>query len=171
MSQNQDPSNEQQDIQPVQLSAEQIEQLQQATAEALKQERGKHEAKLEKELKALEKLHAKYATRVQAAAQQVGLDMEQMQAELSRLAQVQDNAQRQERMEQLMSKYNPLMDRVLTKANIDRAAVRDEVLKNVEVPQRVRVLGSAGSRGQAADRSARGKPGESNADAIGWVSE
>lgn len=119
----------------------------------------------------MEQVNAKYAARVQAAAEQLGLDVRQMQSELSALSELKDDAQRNERMEQMANKYNPLIDQVLAKANIDRAALRNEALKNVAVPPHARVLGSTGSKGQAAASGPGGKPDDANVYAIGWKSE
>ena len=142
-------------IEPLPPSAEQQAAHGRAMAEAMKQVKAERGGRLDKELKAMEKLNAKYAKRAEKAAAKLGLDHKTMQADLQALADASEDEVEQ-RIREFADRYRPLRDRVLTESGIHPDALGEETLATVEPPEKATVHGR---RGKGAD------------DNIGWTTE
>lgn len=147
------------EIRPVPPSAEQQAEHGRAMAEAMKQAKAEQGARFDKELKAMEKLNAKYAKRAEKAAAKLGLDQEAMQAELKGLSDVPED-QAEQRLREFADKYRPLRQQVLTEAGIDAAALSEETMSTVDLPEHAKAVGRR-DRDTGADAS----------ENLGWTAE
>lgn len=142
MSADQD-SPQEDEIKPLPPSAEQQAAHGRAMAEAMKQAKGERGARLDKELKAMDKLNAKYGKRAEKAAAKLGLDQKKMQADLKALADAPED-QIEQRMREFADRYRPLQEKVLKESGIDSGTLRDEALGTVEPPDKAKVHGRRG---------------------------
>lgn len=148
-------SPQDEEIKALPPSAEQQAAHGRAMAEAMKQAKAERGGRLDKELKAMDKLNAKYAKRAEKAAAKLGLDHKQVQADLTALADAPED-QVEQRMRAFADKYRPLREKLLKESGIDPDALSEEILATVEPPEKAKV---------------HGRPGKGASGNVGWTTE
>lgn len=122
---------------------------------AMEQLGAERRGEVDKELKALEKVHAKHAKRLEKAARKAGVDPDQVHADLEALSGLtaEDDEQAQElgrRLGEVGRKYRARQDTVLKEAGVERDALAQEVLATTAVPEHARARGRRGQGGDGA---------------------
>ena len=152
-------SPQEDDVRPVPPSAEQQAEHGRAMSEAMKQARAEHSAQLDKELKALEKLQAKYAKSAEKAAAKLGLDQNAMRAELEAMKGLPED-QVEQRMRAFADKYRPMRERVLKETGIGTAELQEEAMSTIELPEHAQAVGRRGR-----------DDGPAGGENLGWTTE
>lgn len=109
------------------------------TAAQLK-DRNEHQAKLDKEVKALTKISERYGAQLQQAAKNEGLDLDELKARLRSMAAITDDERRQQEIGKLHDTYAPTLMQVINRVGIDRATTMREAMESLAVPAHAKPL-------------------------------
>lgn len=125
------------------------------------------QGRMDKELKALERVHAKYARKAERAATRAGDDAKALRDELKQLQGQEVSTEEQaravrRRAQELAEKHRPSQAAVLEEAGIDRDALAKEILASVPVPEHARAVGRRGKDQGGKDQGT---------DSLGWTTE
>ncbi|GAA5166521.1 hypothetical protein [Ornithinimicrobium tianjinense] len=162
-----DPGTE--EIRPVPPGQEEAS-LQDSLRQADEQQRKDGKARLDKELKALERVQAKHAAKAEKAAAKAGVDRDALQADLEALrglpVTTEEEAREAERRgAAIAEQHRPSRDDLLAAAGIDADDLAEELMATVQVPEHARAVGRRGAKGGG------GRPATAGDDSLGWVME
>lgn len=157
------------EIRPVPPGQEEAS-LREGVKQADQQQQKEGKARLDKELKALEKVHAKHAAKVEKAAARAGVDRDALRADMESLrglpVTTEDEAREAERRgAELSEKYSPSREALLAAAGVDADELAEELMATVQVPEKARAVGRRGATGGG------GRPAAAGDDSLGWVME
>ncbi len=142
-------------ISPEEMGSEHAEGVATAMTHVAKERRGQ----VDKDLRKLERVHAKYAKKAEQAAAKAGLDQASIKTELEALRGL-PQEQAEERLAAMVERYRPLRGRMLKEAGVDADALAEEAMSTVELPKQAKAQG----RRKTADTAGDG-------DDLGWTTQ
>lgn len=133
------------------------------------------QARMDKELKALEKVHARHAKKAEKAARKAGVDSKAMRAELEQLQGMTVETEEQaraahRRIGEAVRRYGPAHAAALREADIDPDTLAAEIMATVTVPDHARAVGRRRQTGSKGPAAVAGKRRDAD-DSLGWTTE
>lgn len=133
------------------------------------------QARMDKELRALEKVHARHAKQAKKAARKAAAEGESLRAELEQLKGMSVETEEQartahRRIGEAVRRYGPAHAAALREAGIDPDTLAAEIMATVTVPDHARAIGRRRQAGNKGPAAVAGKARDVD-DSLGWTTE
>lgn len=146
-------------------------------AAAMEQLGSERRGQADKDLKALEKMYAKHAKRLEKAAAKAGFDPAAAKADLEALKglKAEDEKQAEEvgrRFAEVGRKHGGARDNLLKEAGVEPDSLAQEVMSTVTLPEHARAVGRRGREDKGRSGGKRPDPAQAGeGDDLGWIAE